>query len=42
MFYHKNEINVLLTAGLLAETKGRGPLDLVNLERAEAAIKPIL
>ena len=32
--------NLLLTAGLLAETQGRSRIDLVDLERAEAAVKP--
>jgi len=34
--------NVLLTAGMLAEAQGRSRLDLVDLERAEAAIRPTL
>lgn len=32
--------NLLLTAGMLAEAQGRSRLDLVDLERAEAAIGP--
>jgi Cdc6-like AAA superfamily ATPase len=34
--------NVLLTAGLLAESQGHTRVDLIDLERAEAAIRPTL
>lgn len=34
--------NLLLTAGLLAESQGRNMLDLVDLERAERAIRPTI
>ncbi len=34
--------NLLLTAGLLAEGQARSRVDLVDLERAEAAIKPTI
>ncbi len=34
--------NLLLTAGLLAEGQARSQVDLVDLERAEAAIKPTI
>jgi cell division control protein 6 len=34
--------NLLLTAGLLAEAQARSRVDLVDLDRAEAAIKPTI